>query len=402
MTPKKTAGPRVLHVAETIMGGVTSYLQETIAYQSAELGAENIRLLVPSDHAQELSGIDAEMISTFSRTGRNAGSMVAFAVALSDCLASFQPTIVHLHSSFAGAIARPLLWLSRPRPRIVYCPHGWSFLMEIPEWKRRSYAFIERTLARITDVVINISRHEDHQARAHGIPAGKCVMVRNGVSSRLTPCGLSSSPFDESFVNLLFVGRFDRQKGLDLLFRVMERLQDLPIRLHVIGCSVHDGLAIQPPSNVTIIGWLDRHQLQAYYAAADGLVVPSRWEGFGLVTIEAMRAGTAVIASNRGSLPELVEHGITGYIFDLDENDLGELERTLRGLEKDRLREMGVAAARLFEQGFTAEAMNRALLDVYSQLHERPAAQGAIIEWSRGRFVNRRITDETRSRSWFI
>ena len=46
-----------------------------------------------------------------------------------------------------------------------------------------------------------------------------------------------------------------------------------------------------------------------YYAAADGLVVPSRWEGFGLVAIEAMRAGTAVIASDRGALPELVEHG---------------------------------------------------------------------------------------------
>ena len=120
----ETAGPRVLHVAETIMGGVTSYLQETITYQSTALGADNIQLLVPSDHAQELSDIDKEMITTFSRTGRNVASLIAFSVALSDCLESFQPTIVHLHSSFAGAIARPMLALSRPRPRIVYCPHG--------------------------------------------------------------------------------------------------------------------------------------------------------------------------------------------------------------------------------------------------------------------------------------
>lgn len=372
----ETAGPRVLHVAETIMGGVTSYLQETITYQSTALGADNIQLLVPSDHAQELSVIDKEMITTFSRTGRNVASLIAFSVALSNCLESFRPTIVHLHSSFAGAIARPMLALSRPRPRIVYCPHGWSFLMEIPEWKRRSYAFIERTLARMTDVVINISRYEDHQARAHGIAPDKCVVVRNGVSQRLTT-GLASSPFDESFINLLFVGRFDRQKGLDLLLQVMERLRDSPIRLHVIGCSVRDGQSIQAPPNVTMIGWLPRDSLDAYYAAADGLVVPSRWEGFGLVAIEAMRAGTAVIASNRGSLPELVEHGITGYIFNLDETDLGELEGTLRGLDKNRLREMGAAATRLFEQGFTAESMNRGLLDVYAKLQDHAVSPGA-------------------------
>lgn len=112
-----------------------------------------------------------------------------------------------------------------------------------------------------------------------------------------------------------------------------------------------------------------------------------------------MRAGTAVIASNRGSLPELVEHGITGYIFNLDETNLGELEGTLRGLDKHRLREMGAAATRLFEQGFTAELMNRALIEVYGQLHEKAPVEGTRPQWSRSKFVNRRISDETGSRT---
>jgi glycosyltransferase involved in cell wall biosynthesis len=380
---KNSAGPRVLHVAETTMGGVTSYFQETIAYQAAALGTENIRLLLPNDHAQELLDVDEKMVTTFTRTGRNLASLIAFSMVLNDCMKSFSPTIVHLHSTFAGAIARPILALSRPRPRIVYCPHGWSFLMDIPEWKKRSYAFIERALSHMTDVVINISRYEDQQARAHGIAPGKCVTVRNGVSS-CTTSGLASSPFDESFINLIFVGRFDRQKGLDLLLRVMQRLQDTPIRLYVIGSSVHDAQAMQPPDNVTMLGWLPRDRLHSYYAAADGLVVPSRWEGFGLVAIEAMRAGTAVIASNRGSLPELVEHGTTGYIFHLDENELDKLEGTLRRLDKNRLREMGAAGARHFEQRFTAETMNRSLLDVYADLHQKAATTKALLQWSRG------------------
>ena len=365
------------------MGGVTSYLQETIAYQAAALGADNIRLLVPSDHAQELCGIDKRMITTFSRTGRNAASLVAFSIALNGCLKSFRPTIVHLHSTFAGAIARPLLALNRPRPRVVYCPHGWSFLMEIPEWKRRCYALIERALARVTDVVINISRYEDQQARAFGIAPEKCVIVRNGVSRRPMASGPASSPFDESFINLLFVGRFDRQKGLDLLLRAMQRVQDLPIRLYVIGSSIQAAKWMRPPGNVTVLGWLPRCRLHGYYLVADALVVPSRWEGFGLVAIEAMRAGTAVIASDRGSLPELVEDGVSGFIFHLDENDLGNLEQILRGLDKNRLREMGAAAARRFEKGFTSEAMNRGLLDVYTELHQKASNGGAAARVAR-------------------
>src|SRR5512134_86212 len=118
-----SGGPRVLHVAETMMGGVTSYFQEIIAYQAAALGADNIRLLVPNDHAQELCNVDAKMVTTFARTGRNLASLIAFSLALNNCMKSFSPSIVHLHSTFAGAIARPILALGRRRPRIVYCPH---------------------------------------------------------------------------------------------------------------------------------------------------------------------------------------------------------------------------------------------------------------------------------------
>ncbi len=101
------------------------------------------------------------------------------------------------------------------------------------------------------------------------------------------------------------------------------------------------------------------------------------------MAIEAMRAGTAVIASDRGSLPELVEDGVSGYIFHLDENDLGNLEQILRGLDKNRLREMGAAAARRFEKGFTSEAMNRGLLDVYTELHQKASNGGAAARVAR-------------------
>lgn len=364
--------PRILHVAETCVGGVASYFQEIVSYQTEALGADNVRVLVPRDHAGELVGVDEQLICSYPRTGRNLRSLLSFSVALASTLRRFQPSIVHMHSTFAGAVARPIVQLSRPRPRVVYCPHGWAFLMEIPEWKRRAYALIERLLCPLTDVVVNISRYEHEQAKAYGISAEKCVVVRNAVSPGCA-AGLADPPFDDRFINLLFVGRFDRQKGLDLLLQVMGRLKDTPIRLHVIGSCVVEEQTVRAPDTVNLLGWLPRSQLDAYYSAADGVVMPSRWEGFGLVAIEAMRNGTPVIASNRGALPELVQHGKTGYVFDLNEQDLSSLERTLRGLDKQRLREMGAAAAQHFRNYFTADGMNRSLLEIYGKLHRAPA-----------------------------
>ncbi|MBK8175853.1 MAG: glycosyltransferase family 4 protein [Rhodospirillales bacterium] len=374
---------RVLHVAETIIGGVSSYFSEIIPYQAAKLGSDNLRLLVPHEHASELVGVADRLIARYHRSGRNTKSLWAFARALDAELKSFQPTVVHIHSSFAGVVARPMIALMRPRPSVIYCPHGWSFLMDIPSWKRHTYALIERSLYRLTDVVINISRYEDQQAARFGILPDRCVVVRNAISPAST-MGIASSPFDERYINLLFVGRFDRQKGLDLLLRAMERLQDTPIRLHVIGSWVHDDRTLQPPDNVNILGWMPRTQLDTYYASADGVVMPSRWEGFGLVAIEAMRNGTSVIASDRGALPELIENGRTGYIFSLDENDLNDLEGVLRGLDKQRLREMGDAARAHFTQYFTAETMNRSLMDIYTGLHDGRARRQPELQFSRG------------------
>ena len=375
--------PRLLHLAETITGGVTTYLNEIMAAQAAAFGTDNVRILVPDGQADELVAVDPRMIVTYPRTGRDTRSLISFCSAAQRALRDFQPSIVHVHSSFAGALARPMLALTRPRPRVVYCAHGWSFLMDVPRHKRQIYAILERALCRLTDVVINISNHEHQQAQLYGIDADKCVVVRNAISRSSATKGDVARMFDDACINLLFVGRFDRQKGLDLLLAVMKRLQGAPIRLHVIGACVNEDRSEQAVGNVNILGWLPRHAIDRYYAAADAVVMPSRWEGFGLVAIEAMRNSTAVIVSNRGALPELVEDGKTGYVFDLDEGDLGNLERLLRGLDKTRLAQMGKAARQHFSRNFTADAMNRSLIEIYAALHQRPLSAGTVLQLSR-------------------
>ena len=80
--------------------------------------------------------------------------------------------------------------------------------------------------------------------------------------------------------------------------------------------------------------------------------MPSRWEGFGLVAIEAMKNSKPVIVSNRGALPELIKNNKNGYIFDMD--NLNSLILILSKLNKSDLKILGKNARKSFLKNFSA------------------------------------------------
>ena len=94
--------------------------------------------------------------------------------------------------------------------------------------------------------------------------------------------------------------------------------------------------------------------------------MPSRWEGVGLVAIEAMRNSKAVIVSNRGALPELIDNGINGYVFDLDDNN--SLRDILSTLNKDELEKMGLEGRKKYLEKFTDEIFVKNMWQIYINL----------------------------------
>ena len=92
--------------------------------------------------------------------------------------------------------------------------------------------------------------------------------------------------------------------------------------------------------------------------AADAIVMPSRWEGFGFVAIEAMRQGRPGYSSDRGALPEIIANGRTGIIVDIDRSR--NLVDVLRSLDRVKLRYIGAAAKGLPDEvyGPTDEQSN--------------------------------------------
>ncbi|MCA9944447.1 MAG: glycosyltransferase [Anaerolineales bacterium] len=132
--------------------------------------------------------------------------------------------------------------------------------------------------------------------------------------------------------NILFAGRIEPLKGIDTMLRAMALIQERrPEVLHNACMAIIGGdpwaddldeemARLQQLRHdldihdlVTFLGAKDQDLLPNYYAAAEVVVMPSHYESFGMVALEAMAMGTPVIASEVGGLAHLVKHGITGY-----------------------------------------------------------------------------------------
>ncbi|HEX6011595.1 MAG TPA: glycosyltransferase family 4 protein [Geminicoccaceae bacterium] len=165
---------------------------------------------------------------------------------------------------------------------------------------------------------------------------------------------------------LAFLGRVSPEKRPDLAIEIAKRA-GVPLRIFAKVDRV-DELYFQQKiaplldhALVEFVGEIDDTAKQRALGDALGLLFPIDWpEPFGLTMIEAMACGTPVIALRRGSVPEVLEHGLTGFIVDSVEEAV-EAVRWVSSLDRHAIR-------RRFEERFTAERMARDYLALYQRL----------------------------------
>lgn len=366
---------RILHIAQILQGGTASHLSEVLPHQSALWGIDNVAMLAPADQAHYLAALDQRQIRTFPSADRSPSALAALMRRASRLIDEWQPDIIHLHGTFAGLMIRLLRMFTRGQRRIplVYCSHGWSFNMQVSPLVRTGYGLIERALAGQADRIICISRFEHETALQRGIPASRLRTIYNGIAD--IPAGTDAivvegsaapeAPAQDAAANpirLLFMGRDCAQKGYDTLIDAMRLLPVEKASLVSVGPEA----APDDPANVCGLGWVARKDIPDYIAACDAVVVPSRWEGFGLVVIEAMRQSRAVIASTVDALPEIIADGQTGYLVPPD--DVPALAQKLGNLDRATLARMGQLGRQAYLERFTAGTMNSQIIAVYDGL----------------------------------
>lgn len=272
------------------------------------------------------------------------------------------PVVLTLMSPLKKVVETQWYWLRDPSFDLVYelekyCINNADGIMSISKG-------ILDTINK--DYLIDWEVIEKHSP-VKVIPLG----VDQGFLKTIEKAKLSTA--DPLEVNILFVGRFEKRKGIDLLFQIIpEILEKNPnVKFTLVG---NDEVLHEDKINfkrefvkkyqskkwfkrISFLGYVTDEELNNIYDACDIFVAPSRYESFGLIFIEAMAHKKPLVGTNIGGIPEIIADGENGYLFELE--NISDLKYKLQKLISSKtLRvKMGEASFKLLKNSFNSKVM---------------------------------------------
>ncbi|MEO9254541.1 MAG: glycosyltransferase [Tepidiformaceae bacterium] len=294
-----------------------------------------------------------------------------------------QYSIIHSHYWQSG-------WVGTILARELKVPHIVMFhtlgevknRARISEQESKLRIRHERTITRRATAIVTASEHEcglleryygADPARMHTIPCGVDLELFQPIERTTARRMLN---LHATRPVLLWVGRMEKLKGVDILINAVAQLDERDFTLLIVGgdeyaadlkAELHAQVeATGLGANIRFEGAVPHGDLPLYYSAADVCVVPSYYESFGLVAVEAMACGTPVVASRVGGLISTVTDGVNGYLIPwrcpepfaeklevlLNNPELREnfSRAARRSVERFRWRTIGLQIASLYDQ----------------------------------------------------
>lgn len=379
--PPEIYGGAGVHVTE-----LTRYMREIVPVDVHCMGA-------PRDEANVyVHGVDEALA--------NANPAIkTLSTGLRMAEAATNVDVVHSHTWYAGLGGH----LAARLHGIPHVATAHSLEPDRP-WKREQLgggydisSWSEKNAMEYADAVIAVSaKMKDAVLAAYPrIDADKVHVVLNGIDTELWQPRPTFDEAEDSVLKKLgidpdrpivaFVGRITRQKGVEHLVKAA-RSFDKDVQLVLCAGApdtpeiaarteklVHD-LQAERDGIVWVQEMLHKPKIQEILTAADTFVCPSIYEPLGIVNLEAMACGTAVVASDVGGIPEVVVDGTTGNLVHYDENDPEAFERDLAAAvnamvaDRERAKKFGVAGRQRAVDSFSWATIAQQTVNIYSSL----------------------------------
>ncbi len=354
---------QVLHISETFVTGVYTYIQSICAFTAQNPNIKTSIIYSPNregtnqlDFKNDFSS-DVKLIPVSMQREVSALKDYKSLRKLRKIIKKLKPDVIHLHSSKAGVLGR-IAGKSYPKAKIYYTPNGYSFLREdISPSKQKFFKIIEKYIARFYGgETIACGDTEYEYAKV----LGKSKMVRNGIDlSELEHIKVSPSSTVKSIVTL---GRISAQKNPKLFNAIAEKFPDIYFTWIGDG-ELRETLTA---SNITITGWLDRQKALGQLAKHDVYIQTSLWEGLPFTIIEAMALQKPVLATNVIGNKDAVSHKKNGFLCD----NLEEFEEAIEQLisKPSLLKTFAEQSQKLAYEKFDRNKNFGKLLEIYNSI----------------------------------
>jgi len=287
-------------------GGVQSHVAQLATYLSdrheVRVFAPHRPGVQPAVNAPSVTVVGRPLGLPFNRSVAPVALAPTAAMRVARALMRFDPDVTHVHEPLSPLISSTVTAFGR-RP-LVATFHAWSDRDRL----YRLVAPIGRRLAKRLDVRVAVSpAAQVYAAEALGVPIGSFRVVPNGVDvERFATAEALEDLQDPERPLLLFVGRLEPRKGLDVLVRAFLRVRAAvpKARLCVVGDGPQRTRCQQMiPSSIRhdalFVGHVEDFEKRRYFASADLFIAPNiGGESFGIVLLEAMASGLPIVASD--------------------------------------------------------------------------------------------------------
>lgn len=303
---------RVLHATESMASGTLSVLRDLVTALDASGVSQTVlfcRRPETPDRVRDLFPSRVEMIETAPAGGLQLGFMLEFYRNLIRLVETFEPDAVHLHSSKAGFVGRIALF-GRQGCRVLYSPHGLSFLNPTTPVRNHFFRLLERFAFLGGAEGVGCSAYEKQLLeRVSRRPA---AALTNAVRTPVT----QSRRVEDDRPLVLGIGRLCEQKNPDQFARICQavRMESPQVRFLWVGDGEERFRTRLSDAGCQVSGWLEPSAVEELLGETSIYLQTSKWEGLSISLLQAMAASVVCVASDIPGNRDAIDHGVNGYL----------------------------------------------------------------------------------------